>query len=200
MLGLARGEEKELVSKFCQDVTLFNPHMTELAARGQDEPPDTGAECSHSQERVGPVWLQRKQRGCARGSRSSPMAHPLTQECFLSLPRLGGRSRFAQGNHAYLRSSPSPARSVATKYPPGPDPGQPGVRGPHPRANARLGVTERIKLRGDVMCAPQRAWKCLWTSGRNQRSACQSTSPPWCLTGPENDYQMAGASRPVRSD
>ena len=72
LLGLAGGEEKELASKFCQDVTLFNPHMTELAARGQDEPPDTGTGCSRSQD----VWGQSSCRGSREGVHAAAEASP----------------------------------------------------------------------------------------------------------------------------
>ena len=67
------GEEKALVYKFCQDMSLFNIPATKLAAR-EDESPDTAVEYSCSQEHVEP-WME--QKGCMSHSNSSTLAHPV---------------------------------------------------------------------------------------------------------------------------
>lgn len=47
------GEEKELVSKFCLELTLLSSHRTKLAPKEENETPDTSVECICSQEWVG---------------------------------------------------------------------------------------------------------------------------------------------------
>lgn len=101
--GLARGEDKQLVSKFCQDVTLSNPHTTELATR-EDETPtqewralvlkNVWSQCSCRQSREGVQQTVPHRTSSHTGIRSfSPTLRRKEQFCTwkprLSQPRPG---------------------------------------------------------------------------------------------------------------
>lgn len=74
------GDEKELVSEFCQDVSLFNPPTAELAAGEEDETPDRAVGWGMDRAPDG------AERGCMQQQKLGLHVRPLTREFSLSPP------------------------------------------------------------------------------------------------------------------
>lgn len=118
------GEEKALVSKFCQDITLFNTPATKPAARKEDESPDTAVEYSCSQEHVEP-WME--QKGCLSHATVLPL-HILSSHAgiFSFSPMMRRKELVCTGRPCLSPLLPWPLHSLKHGYK--------ILSGPHSRA------------------------------------------------------------------